>query len=76
MTKTFVLLLAVAAGLYGCSANKSSRAPYMMGKETFKDDIIDQLKATKTVFLYQKAIYRQYVPVSYNLKSKDISVIR
>lgn len=48
----------------------------MMGKETFKDDIIDQLKATKTVFLYQKAIYRQYVPVSYNLKSKDISVIR
>lgn len=54
MTKSFVLLLAVAAGLYGCSANKSSRAPYMMGKETFKDDIIDQLKATKTVFFYQK----------------------
>ncbi|MGN6420699.1 MAG: hypothetical protein ACTHMC_24525 [Pseudobacter sp.] len=54
MTKSFILLLAVVIALAGCSANKSSRAPYMMGKETFNDKIIDQLKSTKTVFFYQK----------------------
>lgn len=54
MTKSFVLLLAVVIALAGCSANKSSSAPYMMGKETFKNDVIDQLRSTKTVFFYQK----------------------
>lgn len=54
MMKALALLVGVAVSFAACAPNKSSRAPYMMGKETFNNNTISQLKATTTVFFYQK----------------------
>ncbi|NML22400.1 hypothetical protein HHL16_16065 [Pseudoflavitalea sp. G-6-1-2] len=54
MMKALILFIGVAVSFAACAPNKSSRAPFMMGEENFKDDAIAKLKATKTVFFYQK----------------------
>lgn len=54
MMKSIAFLSGIVLALSACSANKGSRAPYMMGRVTYKDNTIDQLKATQTVFFYKK----------------------